>query len=61
MEGAPLWLLWAIWRERNKIVFNDKRFSMTRLRTSFISMCASWGNCFELGDCFLERILLCIL
>ena len=42
-------------------MFNDERFSMTRLKTSFISMYVSWVNCFGLGDCFLERILLCIL
>ena len=42
-------------------MFIDESFSMTRLKTSFISMYASWANCFELGDCSLERILLCIL
>ena len=42
-------------------MFNDDSFSMTRLKTSFIRMYASWASCFELGDCSLEKILLCIL
>ena len=27
--AAPLCLFWAIWRERNRIVFDDECFSMT--------------------------------
>ena len=42
-------------------MFIDERFSMTRLKTSFISMYVFWANCFRFGDCFLERFLLCIL
>ena len=38
---GPLCLIWALWRERNMIVFNDECFSMTRLKASFISMFAS--------------------
>ena len=35
------------------IIFFYDHFSMTRLKTSFISMLVSWANCFELGECFL--------
>ena len=59
--AAPLFLFWAIWSERNRIVFDNERFSMTRLITSFISMFVSWASCFELGECSLVIILLCIL
>ena len=59
--AVPLCLFWAFWRERNIIVFDDELFSMTRLKTSFISMFVSWASCLELGECYLVRILLCIL
>ena len=58
---APFCLFWAIWRERNKIVFDNVDFSFFRLKTSFISMFVYWANCLELGECSLVRVLLCIL
>ena len=59
--ATPLCLFWAIWRERNRIVFDDECFSMTRLKTSFIRMFDSWAICFDLRKCPLVRILLCNL
>ena len=41
------------------IVFNDERFSMTRLRTSFISMFASWAVVLSSGIVLL-RELFCV-
>ena len=49
MDGGTPMPFWAIWEERNIIVFDNERFSLTRLKTSFISMFVSWANCFELG------------
>ena len=59
--AAPLYLFWAIWRERNRIVFDNVDFCFSRLKTSFISIFVYWANCLELGECSLARILLCIL
>ena len=35
-RAAPLLLLWAIWKERNKIIFEDATFSLLRLKFSVI-------------------------
>ena len=61
LMAAPLYLFWAIWRERNRIVFDNVDFSLSKLESSFISMFVYLANCLELGDCSLVRILLCIL
>ena len=34
--AAPLSLLWALWKERNRVVFEDEVFSPTRLKLSFV-------------------------
>ena len=59
--AAPLYLFWAIWRERNRIVFDNVDFSLFILKSSFISMFVYWAKCLDLGECRLVRILLCIL
>ena len=54
-------LLWAIWKERNRVVFYDTPFSVDRLKLSFIS---SWSSCVGLianENFSFVRILLCIL
>ena len=43
-KAAPFSLLWAIWKERNKIVFEDATFSHGRLKLSFISSLTSWAG-----------------
>ena len=35
--AAPLYLFWAIWRERNRIVFDNVDFSLSILKSSFIA------------------------
>ena len=40
-RAYPLSLFWAIWKERNKIVFEDETFCLNRLKLSFISTLTS--------------------
>ena len=56
-RAAPLCLIWAIWKERNCVVFDNMYFS---LKSSFVSMLTSWAV-FEVEEDALVRILLCIL
>ena len=58
---APLGLLWAIWKERNRIVFDDVPFSLSRLKSSFVSLLISWAGCIETEEGTFVRILLCRL
>ena len=60
-KATPLCLFWAVWLERNRIGFDDMPFSLSRLKTSFVSMLVSWGGSIELEECFIVKILLCIL
>ena len=58
--AAPLSLFWAIWKKRNRIVFEDEIFSLNRLKLSFISALISWAGKIVNEECSLVRIL-CIL
>ena len=55
-RSAPLCLLWAIWKEKNQIVFNDVPFSLTRLKSSFVSMLVSWAGYIEVEEGSFVRI-----
>ena len=35
-RAAPLNLLWAIWKERNRIVFESEEFSLNKLKRAFL-------------------------
>ena len=39
---APLCLLWAMWKERNRITFDNEEFSVHRLKYSFVCSLWSW-------------------
>ena len=40
-RAVPLCLIWAIWKERNRVVFEDKAFSKTRLKSCLLfSLCS---------------------
>lgn len=43
-RAAPSSLLWVIWKERNRIVFEDTSFPAYRIQTSFylFSFCFGW-------------------
>ena len=56
--AAPLSLLWAIWKKRNIIVFEDKVFSPTRPKLSFVNSLISWVGVVPNVDCSITRILM---
>ena len=37
-----LCLFWAVWKERNRIAFNNEEFSVHRLKNSFVCSFWSW-------------------
>ena len=41
-------LFWAIWKERNKVVFKDEQFSLSKLKFFFVYSLCSWAR---LGIC----------
>lgn len=41
--AVPLCLLWRILQERNRLVFEDTEFSLSRIRASFISSLHGFG------------------
>ena len=43
-RAMPLFLFWAVWCERNRVVFDNETFSIYRLKNSFICSLWSWAN-----------------
>ena len=43
-RAAPLCLFWMVWKERNRIVFENEVLSLQRLKNSFICNLLSWAN-----------------
>ena len=60
-KAAPLCLFWAIWKERNRVVFEDDSFSYDRLKLYFINSLISWAGLIFEGDISIASVLLCIL
>ena len=60
-RAAPLCLLWAIWKERNSIVFEDERFSFERLKSFFFRSLCAWATMIPDGDSSFVRCPLCII
>ena len=54
-RAAPLCLMWAIWKERNKVVFEDVVISFVRLKSFFIRSLSSWARLIPEVDCYLVR------
>ena len=61
VDGGTPQFNWAIWRERNRVVFEDVVFSPNRMKLSFVSALISWARLIPNMECSLARILLCIL
>ena len=60
-RAAPSCLLWVIWIERNKVVFEDMRFSFDRLKSFFLSSFCAWATMIPDMDLSFVRRLLCSL
>ena len=43
-ETAPLCLFWTIWREPNRVTFDNEAFSARKMKTIFICNVWSWSN-----------------
>ena len=55
---APLILFWAIWKERNRVIFEDATFSTLRLKLSIIFSLFTWVGCIPNVDISFVRLLL---
>ena len=55
---APLLLFWAIWKGRNKIIFEDANFSPLRLKLSVIRSLFLWARFIPNVDFDFVRLLL---
>ena len=60
-QAALSSLYWAIWKERNMVVFDNVIFSQERLKNSFITSLTSWTGLIYEGECSIVNLLLCIL
>ena len=60
-KAALFSLFWAIWKERNKVVFDNDNFSPGRLKNSFIAYLTSWVGLICEGEYSIVNLLMCIL
>ena len=54
-------LFWAIWKEINRVVFDNDNFSPDKLKNSFITYLTSWAGLIYEGECSIVNLLMCIL
>ena len=57
LEGCASLFILGNWMRRNHIVFDDMSFSLSMLKTSFVSILVSWARSIELEECSIIRIL----
>ena len=56
-RAAPFCLFWAIWKERNRVVFEIEEFSLNKLRSAFVySFCSSTGTIVN-SDSFVANLI----
>ena len=55
--AAPLSIFWAIWKESNRVVFEDAPFSYIRLKHSIISSILYWAGIIPNVDTSFVRTL----
>ena len=58
--AVPLCLICAIWNETNRVVFEDKGFSRTRLKSCFLKSLSSWASLVHDVEHSFVRDILCI-
>ena len=58
--AAPLGICWAIWKERNKIVFEDIPFSQPRPKHSIISSLWFWAGLIQNVENSFVKNLSCL-
>ena len=54
---APFCLFWAIWKERNKVVFENEEFSLNGLRSAFVYSFCSWAGVVINSDSLIANLL----
>ena len=57
-RAAPLLLFWAIWKERNRIIFDDATFSFRRVKFSVICSLFTRVGLIPKADMSFVRLLL---
>ena len=57
-RAAPLILFWVIWKERNRIIFEDVTLSTLRLKLSFIRSLFAMAGCIPNTDNYFVMLLL---
>ena len=55
-SASPLCLFWVVWKARNKITFDDKVFSIQRLKSTFVYFLWSKTKLF-IDDCPLTLVI----
>ena len=45
--AAPLCLFWTLWRERNRVVFDNEVFNAQRIKSNFLRNLWNWANLYS--------------
>ena len=56
-RAAPFSLFWAIWKERNRVLFENEEFSLNKLRSVFVYSFCSWVRVVVNSDSFVANLI----
>ena len=59
LESSPLCLFWMVWRERNRVAFENEDLSIQRMKFSFVSNCGLGPSVVLLTSLILYLTFLC--
>ena len=48
--AAPLCLFWILWRERNRMAFENEAPSVHKMKSNFLSILWSWANLYSVDN-----------